>query len=226
MNDAMILLVEDDVDILETNRDALEMKGYRVVTAETLAQAKACLEREEPDLIVLDITLPDGNGLEYSEELRGGGVRILFLSALNTKEDTLVGLDAGGDDYLTKPYLIAELLARVDVLMRRGKLIGENEPPLRLGRLEINFTSRRAILDGEDLLLSPKEFTVLEILARNRGKFLPPEELYQKVWGMDAADNVQTVWEHISKLRRKLSGDARIVIENERGKGYRLKMGN
>jgi len=220
-NRATILLVEDDPDIMLANREALEMEGYRVLTADTLSAGREAMENENPDLIVLDITLPDGNGLEYCREIRGiSGVRILFLSALNTREDSVAGIRAGGDDYLPKPYLIDELLARVEALMRRGKLIEMEEPPLRLGALTIDFTPRRALLCGEDLLLKPKEFALLEILARNRDRYTTAKELYEKAWGMDAAGDVRTVKVRVSSLRQKLGGG--FDVESSRGEGYRL----
>ena len=223
MSKATILLVEDDSDILRVNRMALEMEGYRVLEAETLAAGREAVESENPDLIVLDITLPDGSGLEYCRELRGkSGVRILFLSALSAKADSIAGLRAGGDDYIPKPYLVDELLARVDALMRRGRLTGMEYAPLRVGALEINFTSRRVLLHGADFLLKPKEFALLEILARSRDRHVTAEELYEKLWGMDAADDVRTVKEHVYRLRRKLGDSAPVIIDSERGKGYRL----
>ena len=225
MSKATILLVEDDSDILRVNRMALEMEGYRVLEAETLAAGREAVESQNPDLIVLDITLPDGSGLEYCRELRGkSGVRILFLSALSAKADSIAGLRAGGDDYIPKPYLIDELLAHVEALMRRGRLTGMEDAPLRVGALEINFTSRRVLLHGADLLLKPKEFALLEILARSRDRYFTAEELYEKVWGMDAEGDVRTVHAHIYSLRQKMGEDSQIVIELKRGSGYQMKI--
>lgn len=223
MSGEKILLVEDNPDITKLNRMALELAGYRVLEADTLAKGRELTETESPDLIVLDILLPDGNGLEYCRELRGASdVRILFLSAMNTKEDTLAGLRAGGDDYITKPYIIEELLLRVETLLRRGPLAAKEETPLRFGAFEIEPSTRRAFLGGEDLLLKPKEFAVLDYLARNRDRTFTAEELYEKLWGMDTADDVRTVWTHISHLRQKFGGDASVDIVTERGKGYRF----
>jgi DNA-binding response OmpR family regulator len=195
--------------------------------ADTLSKGRQIVEEYLPDLIILDILLPDGNGLQYCEELRGkSGIRILFLSALNTKSDLLAGLRAGGDDYMAKPYDMDELLLRVEALLRRGKPIRVDEPAITMYGLEMNFVSRRALLDGRDLLLKPKEFSLLEMLVRSQGKTVPVEELYAKVWNMNAAGDVRTVKEHISRIRSKLDENSTLTIVSKRGKGYHLEDGN
>lgn len=221
MKKAMILIIEDDYDIRSANCAALELEGYMVMEADTLARGRSMAEESAPDLIILDILLPDGNGLCYCEELRGkSGVRILFLSALGTKTDTLAGLRAGGDDYIAKPYDMEELLARVEALLRRGRLIGQEEPMLRLGGLELDSISRRALQNGRDILLKPKEFALLEVLVRSHGKTVAVDELYEKVWGMNSAGDVRTVKEHISRIRSKLGENSGLSIVSERGRGY------
>jgi len=223
MKDKTILIIEDDYDIGRANRAALELEGYQVMEADTLSKGRQIVEESLPDLIILDILLPDGNGLKYCEELRGkSGIRILFLSALNTKSDILAGLRAGGDDYMAKPYDMDELLLRVEALLRRGRLAGLEEPPLQAGGLFLDFTARRASLNGRDLLLKPKEFSLLEILLRNQGQTVSSGELYKKVWGMDTAGDVRTVKEHISRIRSKLGENSTLTIVAERGRGYRL----
>ncbi len=222
MYKADILIVEDDADILRANRTALELEGYRVATADTLAKARAAVSISPPDLIILDILLPDGNGLNYCEELRGAsGVRILFLSALNTRNDILAGLRAGGDDYISKPYDIDELLLRVEALLRRGRLIRGADAPLRLRELEMDLTSRRATLGGKDILLKPKEFSLLFLLARQPDCIISVNELYERAWGMQSVDDASSVKEHISRIRAKLCGSG-LSIVSQRGQGYRL----
>jgi DNA-binding response OmpR family regulator len=224
MKKATILIVEDDRDILSANRTALELEGYDVLAADTLSKGRSVAERLSPDLIILDILLPDGNGLSYCEELRGkSGIRILFLSALNTREDVLAGLRAGGDDYISKPYDMDELLLRVEALLRRGKLVGQEEPPLRLDELELHFTSHRAMLRGRDILLKPKEFALLAALAREPGRTYPAADLYRKVWGLDMTGDARAVKQHISRIRSKLGNECEFSIVSERGKGYRLQ---
>lgn len=225
MKKANILIVEDDSDILSANRAALELEGYDVLAVDTLSKGRSVVEEHSPDLIVLDILLPDGNGLSYCEELRGkSGIRILFLSALNTRENVLAGLRAGGDDYISKPYDMDELLLRVEALLRRGKLIGREEPPLRLGGLELDFISHRALLGGRDILLKPKEFALLAALAYEPGRPYSATELYKKVWGMDMAGDAHAVKEHISRIRSKLGKESGLSIVSERGKGYCLQV--
>lgn len=227
MSKAVVLLIEDDYDIRNANRTALELEGYEVFEADSLARGRHLAEENSPDLIILDILLPDGNGLYCCKELRGkSGARMLFLSALNTKSDVLAGLRAGGDDYISKPYDMDELVLRVEALLRRGGLNGLEESHLRAGGLLLDFTARRASLDGRDLLLKPKEFSLLEVLLHNQGQTVSSDELYQKIWGMDAAGDVRTVKEHVSRIRSKLGENSALTIVTERGKGYRLERGN
>lgn len=222
MTGASILLVEDEFDVMNGNRIALELEGYRVLEADTLAKGRELVEREHPDLIVLDILLPDGNGLAYCQELRGkSGVRILFLSALNTKEDAIAGLRMGGDDYIAKPYLMDELLIRIETLLRRGKLIGTEEAPLRIGALEISSMPRMVRLNGQNLQFTPTELILLETLLRKRDQYIRTRELYERVWGMEAIDT-RPIKQHIRNMRSKLGDNAPVAIESIQGRGYRI----
>ena len=222
MTGASILLVEDEFDVMNGNRIALELEGYRVLEADTLAKGRELVEREHPDLIVLDILLPDGNGLAYCQELRGkSGVRILFLSALNTKEDAIAGLRMGGDDYIAKPYLMDELLIRIETLLRRGKLIGTAEAPLRIGALEISSMPRMVRLNGQNLQFTPTELILLETLLRKRDQYIRTRELYERVWGMEAIDT-RPIKQHIRNMRSKLGDNAPVAIESIQGRGYRI----
>lgn len=221
-NKATILMIEDNPDILRANAAELRMENYRVLEAETLAEGRALAQRERPDLLLLDILLPDGNGLDYCREVFGQNApRILFLSAMNAPEDVIAGLRAGGDDYMTKPYLMGELLARIEAILRRPQM-GKTEPQhLCVDSLALNTASGRAYLHEQDLLLTRMEYTLLEYLANNMDKYLSAEELYRKLWDMEAGGDVRTVWEHVSRLRKKLAEGA-ADIKSVRGKGYRL----
>ena len=188
MSKSLILLIEDDPDIASANKIMLELEGYSVIEARTLKKGKELVESASPDLVVMDIMLPDGNSLEYCRELRGkSGVRILFLSALGTKEDIVKGLRAGGDDYLAKPYIMDELILRIQSLMRRGNM---NQSDTNKGRLTFNSLSNQAFCDGEDLVLKPKEYAVLELLDQNRDFYLSAEEIYSAVWNAEGGDDL------------------------------------
>lgn len=220
MSKNLILLIEDDPDIASANRIMLELEGYSVIEARTLKKGKELVENASPDLVVMDIMLPDGNSLDYCRELRGkSGVRILFLSALGTKEDIVEGLRAGGDDYLAKPYIMDELILRIQSLMRRGNMEQEEMNPKGL---TFNSLSNQAFYDGKDLMLKPKEYAVLELLNKNRDYYLSAEEIYSAVWNIDGGEDLSTVHNHIYSLRKKLTGTG-YSIELKRGRGYQLK---
>lgn len=214
-----ILLVEDNREIQEVNKNMLvQCGGYSVRLAKNLAEARKRLTEAEPDIMVLDIMLPDGSGLDFLEELRRNtDIPVLLLTALAEPRDTVKGLRAGGDDYLAKPYDNDELLARIEVLLRRT-----SRPPKTLtkGRLMLNMISGMAFVDGKDLLLSRKEFAVLFLLAQNERKTVNAEYLYREVWGLSLFNN-QTLKNRISELRKKLEdATSDCYIESVRGEGY------
>lgn len=222
MENDKILIIEDNPDILAANRALLELSGYRVAAAETLAAGKEAAEREKPDLILLDILLPDGSGLDLCRELRRkSDVRILFLSALNTRQDIIRGLREGGDDYLAKPYMTEELLLRIRSLLRR-RLYPMPAGVRQTGRLEWHDVAHQAFADGCDLLLTPREYAVLELLCANEDRFLPPEEIYRAVWNAEPYGSIQPVHNHIYCLRGKLKPYG-IGIESRRDMGYKIQ---
>lgn len=221
-----IMLVEDNPEINKTNRRMLELNGYKVLTADTLKKAWEHVWRENPDLIVLDIMMPDGSGLDFCRELRAhdGAMPILFLTALDENADVVTGLRAGGDDYLAKPYDYNVLLARIEALLRRAQY-GYVE---NIGSYQIDHVAQRVYRDGEDMLLKPREFALFCLFAENPGAYFTPGVLYERIWGGSALEDVRTVYAHVSSLRKKLGlyGDATIDIEQKRGKGYRLTIGS
>jgi len=221
MTNPLILVIEDDKNISRATRAMLELEGYRVYTAETLAEGNTLTEKYKPDLTVLDILLPDGNGLDYCRTLReqNNGGRILFLSALNTHEDVINGLRAGGDDYLAKPYITDELLLRIKALLRRGR-IGESALD-RSGPLVWNRLSRQVAVNGQDLLLTPREYAVLELLCGEPGQYFTPEEIYKAVWNSEPLENLSPVHNHIYSLRQKLAGSG-AEIRSTRSRGYMI----
>jgi DNA-binding response OmpR family regulator len=221
----LVLLVEDNKNLNEANRRALEMEGYDVLTSLTQAGARRCLAEHSPDVILLDVFLPDGNGMDFCGEIRGDtDAHILFLTSLLEHEDRIRGLNLGGDDYITKPYKLEEMLSRVRAVMRRRGM--SSAKIITRGPLTLDTVATRAFLHGEDVCLKPKEFALLRLLVENAGKEFTAEELYKAVWGLDANDDTRTVKVHISGLRQKLKMDSQceIELEMEQRKYYRLNI--
>lgn len=212
-----ILLLEDNEQIMQGNERMLKRRGYEVITALTLAQARIAIQARMPDLFVLDIMLPDGSGLDFMSELRKySQTPILLLTGLTTPEDIVRGLTVGGDDYLPKPYDFGVLLARVEALLRRAQQVPER---IHKGRLCLDVTADVATLDGADLLLSQKEFSLLLIFVQNEERFVSAEYLYEKVWKQAMVGNSNTLKTTINRLREKIkSSDYRIAWS--RGEGY------
>ena len=209
----LILLVEDNAQILRGNERMLKRRGYDTVTAMTLRETKDCMSCVCPDVIVLDIMLPDGNGLDFMRELREkSNIPILLLTGLTTPEDIVRGLDDGGDDYLTKPYDFSVLLAHIEALLRRSAHIPKY---LNKGTLTMDIRANRAFLGGTDMLLTPKEFAVLLLLAENEGQIISTNYIYESVWKQDDDSNTSVVVKNVmSRLRKKLGKE--IIIENDR----------
>ncbi|MCL2365014.1 MAG: response regulator transcription factor [Defluviitaleaceae bacterium] len=217
---ATILLVEDNKDIMTINRETFKMEGFRVMEAKTIAEARIRVRDERPDLIVLDISLPDGNGLELCEEMRGGdNIPIIFLTALGTKQDIIKGFNVGGDDYLPKPYDTEVLVMRVKSLLRRTKQIME---VFSLGPIQVNMASAKASIDGEDMGLQQKELNLLLQFMQQPGKVISVDKLYQKVWGQKMLGQDNALKVAISKLRAKVQ-TAGYTISSARGEGYYLE---
>ncbi len=212
-----ILLVEDNKRILYGNKRMFEWAGYETDAALTLADARKACDVQMPDLIVLDIMLPDGRGLDFMNELRRHSqVPVLLLTGLTAPEDIVRGLTAGGDDYLTKPYDFDVLLARAEALLRRAENIPEK---LTRGRLSFDIMADVAMLDGVDLLLTQKEFALLLIFAQNEEHYISADYLYEKVWKAPQSGNSQALKKTIHRLREKIK-DSGWCIEWERGEGY------
>lgn len=202
---------------MQGNERMLKRRGYEVITALTLAQARIAICAQMPDLFVLDIMLPDGSGLDFMAELRKySQTPILLLTGLTTPEDIVRGLTAGGDDYLAKPYDFGVLLARVEALLRRAQQVPEY---IHKGRLRLDVTADVATLDGDDLLLSQKEFSLLLIFLQNEERFISAEYLYEKVWKQAMAGNSNTLKTTINRLREKIKSSG-YRIAWSRGEGY------
>jgi DNA-binding response OmpR family regulator len=219
-----VLLVEDDSSIADPLARALKREGYDV---DVYGDGPSALSGAEDgaDLVVLDLGLPGMDGLEVCRQMRamGSDVPVLVLTARADEVDTVVGLDAGADDYVTKPFRLAELLARVRALLRRGGGEGDRPPAVR-----IDQQGRRAFLDDRELQLTAKEFDVLRVLVRDAGKVVPREQLLREVWAQRWLGSTKTLDMHISWLRRKLGDDVANPrhIKTVRGVGFRFERGD
>jgi len=228
-----ILLVDDDTTLVETLAFNLRNVGYRVVTAASGGAALEQAQAEQPDLVVLDLMLPELDGLSVCRNLRqSSDVPILMLTARTGELDKIVGLESGADDYLTKPFSLGELQARIRALLRRagrhasGDELHSSDPTAGAGQgLTLNLVSRRAHLGDHELLLSPREFSLLAELMRQRGAVLTRDFLLNRIWGADFYGDTRTVDVHIRWLREKIEADpanpTRIVTV--RGIGYRFE---
>jgi len=230
MSENKILIVEDDTSLLTTLKYNLQKDGYDVITSMDGAEAVGTAQKEKPDLIILDIMLPKMNGFEVCRVLRKKMiVPILMLTAKAEEIDKIIGLEIGADDYMTKPFSMRELLARVRAMLRRVKMV-EPAPTdetslLKINDLEIDPARHIASLRETVLDLTPKEFDLLVFLARNRGFVFNREQLLEKVWGYDYAGDTRTVDVHIRWLRQKIETDPpkpKYLI-TVRGTGYKLE---
>jgi len=217
-----ILLVEDNPKILAMNTKALVRHGYKVVQAETISRAKAIFESETPSLIILDIMLPDGSGLELCEEIRASNksIPILFLSALGSGADVKTGYETGGDDYLPKPYDLDMLITRVKALLRRAELLPEK---ITKGSLSLSVSSNEAFINGENIGIGKDiEFSLLCHFAQNENIVLSHEQIYQKVWGKPMIDDAQALKSAVKRLRPKIKGSG-YTISSEYGTGFKFE---
>jgi two-component system OmpR family response regulator len=226
---AKVLIVEDDQNLLATLKYNLGKEGYIAVTAVDGAEALDVARREKPDLIVLDIMLPKLSGFEVCRILRKEmTVPILMLTAKDEEIDKIVGLEIGADDYMTKPFSMRELLARLRAMLRRAEMAvqpASKPESLKVGDLEIDGARHQASLRGTALELSPKEFDLLAFLAKNKGLVFSREQLLERVWGYDYAGETRTVDVHIRWLRQKIESDPakpRCLV-TVRGTGYKLE---
>jgi len=223
-----ILIVEDDINLLETIKYNLHKEGYDVVTASDGEKALETARKDKPDLLILDIMLPKLNGFEVCRILRKETtVPILMLTAKADETDKIVGLEIGADDYMTKPFSLRELMARVRAMLRRAKMVEAPtaQASIKIGNLEVDIARHRASLAGAALELSPKEFDLLAFLAKNKGLVFSREQLLEKVWGYDFAGDTRTVDVHIRWLRQKIETDPAHPqhLVTIRGTGYKLE---
>jgi two-component system KDP operon response regulator KdpE len=206
MNNATILVVDDEPQLRRAMRATLTDLGYSVIEAKSGEEALAMLRRESADLVLLDLNMPGIGGLETCRAIReSSDVPIIVLSVRNTERDKVDALDAGADDYVTKPYGIQELLARIRATMRRMPASGESGPENFVSDdLEIDFATRRATVAGKSVRLTPKEYDLLHFLVSHPDRPIPHRKLLQTVWGPDYGDEVEYLRVTINQLRKKI----------------------
>lgn len=219
-----ILLVEDDLAIVEFVTLGLGYEGYEVTAAATARAALEAIRGSRPDLLILDVLLPDRSGLEVLEAVRasGMGTPVIILSAQHDVPDRVAGLEAGADDYLTKPFRFEELLARIRAVLRRQDP-RPKEDSLACGPILLDRARREVVVDGLLADVSGLEFDLLELLLGNVGRVLTREVLVSRLWGLDWVGDSNVLEVHISKLRRRLGVHGPRVIQTVRGVGYVLR---
>ena len=222
-----VLVVEDEESLVMTLRDRLESEGYAVTVANDGETAFDLATRQPFDLVLLDVALPRKNGFDVCRDLRGRGVQtpILMLTARGQVIDRVLGLKLGADDYLTKPFDAAELLARIEALLRRSRNLAANASDVySFGGVHVDFRSADVLRDGQRIELSGLEFKLLRYFVEHRGALLTRDQLLDKVWGYEAMPVTRTVDVHVASLRQKLEDDpARPrFFRTVHGRGYRF----
>ena len=226
MGDPRILIIEDEPDLLRGLELNLKAEGYTVLTASRGDTGLEQALRDRPELILLDIMLPGMSGLDVCRELRAKGfdAPIIMLTARAEEVDRVVGLEIGADDYVTKPFGIRELLARIRVRLRRHAPATIGDSKLRFGEIEVDFERHEALRNGQRVDLTGKEFEVLRLLASHRGEIVTRDRLLDEVWGYETYPTTRTVDNHILRLRQKLEedpGDPRYILSIY-GEGYKF----
>jgi DNA-binding response OmpR family regulator len=220
---ALILLVEDNEQILFGNERMLKRRGFDVMTALTLLEAREQIKKAEPHAIVLDIMLPDGSGLDFMHELRQtSNVPVLLLTGLTAPEDIVRGLAEGGDDYLTKPYDFGVFLARVEALLRRAGRLTEI---LQKGTLKLDILSGQTFVRNADLRLTQKETALLMMFIQNEGVTMSLEQIYEKIWKAPIGGDKRALRKQISNLRNKLEeAECEYTVSTIYGGGYHFEL--
>ena len=225
--DARLLVVEDEPNILELLSASLRYAGFDVVTAAAGSEAVQAAQRHRPDLIVLDVMLPDMDGFDVIRRLRGGGARIpvVFLTARDATDDKIRGLTLGGDDYVTKPFSLEEVIARIRAVLRRTRGEGsEPSPRLTFADLELDEESHEVWRGGQPIQLSPTEFKLLRYFMSNANRVLSKMQILDHVWDYDFRGDTGIVESYVSVLRRKVDTKEPRLIHTLRGVGYVLRL--
>jgi DNA-binding response OmpR family regulator len=220
-----ILVVDDETTLRETLVEALEVEGYRAIPAADGREALARFRADHPDLVLLDLMLPELSGVEVCRIMRAeSAVPIIMLTAKDSEVDKVVGLELGADDYVTKPFSLRELTARIRAIFRRAEQVAgaETPSPVDLGRVQVDLAGHRILRDGETLPVKPKAFDLLAFLMRHPGQVFTRDQLLEHVWGYDYAGETRTVDVHVHWLRSEIEEDAGAprFLHTVRGVGY------
>ena len=223
-----ILVVDDETTLRETLVEALEVEGYRAIPAADGREALVRFRADHPDLVLLDLMLPELSGVEVCRILRAeSAVPIIMLTAKDGEVDKVVGLELGADDYVTKPFSLRELTARIRALLRRSEQVAAAETPafLLVGRVQVDLAGHRILRDGEAVALKPKAFELLAFLLRHQGQVFTRDQLLERVWGYDYAGETRTVDVHVHWLRAEIEADPATpaLLQTVRGVGYVLR---
>lgn len=222
-----VLIVEDEPTLVDTLQYTLTQEGFEVVTAEDGESALRLVEAEGPDLVVLDLMLPRLSGTEVCRRIRAqSALPIVMLTAKDAEVDRVLGLELGADDYVTKPFSMRELTARIRAVLRRGLVAEEPEEDeaLEAGGVRVDPARHEVTVNGESVTLPPKEFALLELLVRNTGRVLTREVLIDRLWGADYVGDTKTLDVHIKRLRRRIETDPQNprLLLTVRGVGYKF----
>ncbi len=232
-----ILVVDDEATLRETLVEALELEGYRAIPAGDGREALAKFRTEHPDLVLLDLMLPELSGVEVCRILRAeSSVPIVMLTARDSEVDKVVGLELGADDYVTKPFSLRELTARIRGIFRRAERVATASapdlavgttapPPVSLGRVQVDLAGHRLLREGKPVAVKPKAFELLAFLLRNPGQVFTRDQLLEHVWGYDYAGETRTVDVHVHWLRVEVEEDPAVpaLLQTVRGVGYVLR---
>jgi two-component system, OmpR family, response regulator RegX3 len=221
-----VLLVEDEESITTPLAEALGREGFDTQIAGTVAESLELASRVEPDLVLLDVMLPDGSGYDVCRELRRHSqVPIIMLTARGEEADRIVGLELGADDYVVKPFSAREVVARIRAVLRRTESTGQpEEKPIEIGEVRLDPAKREVTKDGQALELSRKEFELLRLLMQNAGSVVTREQAFEEVWDTNWFGSTKTLDVHVSGLRRKLGDDSSEprFLHTVRGVGFRF----
>ena len=224
-----VVIIEDDPEIVEAVSLCFDLRwpDVDVVSANEGINGLDLIEKESPDIVILDVGLPDIDGFEVCRRIRlFSDVPVIMLTVKDQEFDKVKGLELGSDDYITKPFSHVELLARVKAVLRRSTMpqLEEEEEPLTVGKVRIDYSSHEVRVDGSEVKLTPTEYSLLHFLARNAGRVIPHRVLLEKVWGADYVDSTDYLKVYIQRLRVKLRDDPQDckLIISERGVGYKL----